>query len=260
MMIRTWSGKTAVCAVLAIVAIVLAPLASEGSWVVNLNNTIKLNNGPGNLAGEFTVGTAQPSSGSGDNTSPANYSTVRFNTFCVQVNEFFSYGEVLTIRGITQFSEDGHQPLASQTAALYASFMNGYEDNLSSLNFFGNTNATYNYTSASSRASDADLLQKAIWHFQGQGTYVTSETNANNKFVNAVSALSSSALLTYGSGVSILNLTRVVGSNNYYRAQDQLYYVRSPQGGAPVPEPSMMALFLFGAIGAGWTASRRKKT
>ncbi len=252
------SGKLAVRATLLIAAIILAPLAAQGSWVVNMGNTIKLNNGPGTLAGEFTVGTTQSSSGSADATS-GNYATPHFSTFCVQVNEYFNYNEVLTIRGITQFSEAGHQPLAAQTAALYGAFMSGYESNSSSLNFFGNSSASYNYASPSTRASDADLLQKAIWHFQGQGTYVASEMISNNKFVAAVSSLSSSVLASAGIGVSILNLTRVVGSDNYYPAQDQLYYHSGPLDAPPaVPEPSMIALFVLGAIGAGWTARRRK--
>ncbi len=238
-------------------AICIAPLTTHASWVVNVGNTIKLTDGPGTLAGEFKVGTSQPNSGSSSNASTGNFSIERFRTFCVQTNEYFSYGETLTIQNISMNSQAGGQALASNTSALYRTFMNAYEAGATGVTTLIGS-ATYDF-GAGNRASDANLLQQAIWKYQGFAAY----SAVSNKFTLAVEALNLTAmavnlsgaeLATYG-GVKIMNLYRADGSN----AQDQLYYGGGTSGVPPVdaPEPATMLLFGLGAIGAGFVRRRR---
>ena len=237
-------------------AICIAPLTTHASWVVNVGNTIKLTDGPGTLAGEFKVGTAQPSNGSASNTSTGSYGTERFRTFCVQTNEYFSYGETLTIQNISMNSQAGNQALASNTSALYRTFMNAYEVGATGVTTLIGS-ATYDF-GAGNRATDANLLQQAIWKYQGFAAY----SAVINKFTIAVEALNlttmaanltGTELATYG-GVKILNLYHADGSN----AQDQLYYGGAPLGGpSDVPEPATLLLFGLGAIGAGFVRRRR---
>ena len=230
-------------AIVSIALICISSTIAQASWVLNVGNTIKLStSGPGTLAGEFKLSSAQPSSGSIENSSQY---AVRFSTFCVQVNEFFHDNEVLTIRDISKFSQEGKGPLSDKTAALYHAFRKNTG------NIFGQTYA--------GNDNDANLLQRAIWHFQGQQGY---DSESNNKFVTAVNALDASQLANAGAGVWILNLTRVVNGDHQFPAQDQLYWDGTPQLSGPpvaVPEPTMVALFLFGAVGAGWTARRKSR-
>jgi len=249
-------GKLAVQAVLLIAAVAVAPVASHGSWVVNVGDRIRLYDGPVNVnAGVFKV------TNNTDvivNNSPSD-DQIRFRTFCVQTNEFLNLGEQLLVRRISNFSEFGYNPMTnsatstqllhSRTSALYREYLRGLTGSA-----FDNISGGYLIDSI----SDMGLLQKAIWGFQ--------EPNVNvvgNKFTAWALALdltNSNSNGLYG-GVQILNLLRL-GSTGLFTvaAQDQLYY---NSGSAAllqaVPEPSMMALFMFGAIGAGWTARRRKK-
>ena len=251
-------------AIVSIALICISSTIAQASWVVKIGNTIKFMDGPGNLnGGEFKIGTNQTSSGGSDATTGGNYSTERFRTFCVQTGEYMNFTDEIKITGITQSSVGNNPaPLTARTSALYREFMTGYESNVSSnastRDFFGYSFAQYTYNASGTGVLDPDLLQKAIWQFQGQ---ITTETDGNNKYVKAVNTkatslgwdtdllaqnLSEVHKLTYGY-VSILNL--VYNSNNAH-AQDQLYFDK-PAFLSAVPEPATAGLFGLGILLAG---------
>jgi hypothetical protein len=176
-----------------------------------------------------------------------------------------NFTDVFKITGISQISV-GNNPasLTARTSALYREFMAGYESNASTRNFFEDSSASYTYNASGTGVLDPDLLQKAIWQFQGQ---ITTENDGNNRYVKAVNAkasqlgwnvgllaqnLSEVHKLTYGY-VSILNL--VYNSNNAH-AQDQLYFDK-PAFLSAVPEPATAGLFGLGILLAGAYRARR---
>jgi hypothetical protein len=227
--------------------------------------------GPGNLnGGEFKIGTNQTSSGGSDATTGGNYSTERFRTFCVQTGEYMNFTDVFRIDNISQISV-GNNPasLTARTSALYREFMAGYELKVSTRDFFGDSSASYTYNALGTGVLDPDLLQKAIWQFQGQ---ITTETDLNNKYVKAVNTkanslgwaagllaenLSFADKITYGY-VSILNLvySNVYSNNVNVNAQDQLYF-NKPALLSAVPEPATAGLFGLGILLAGAYRARR---
>ncbi len=229
---------------------------ASASWVVP-GTIIKLWDGYGNVnAGEFKVTDATVMS----NPTPAQ---VRFNTFCVQVNEYVNLGEQLRVGAISNF-DDSSSPraLSARTSALYREFLRG------STKFFGYTSASYNYGNNSTHESDAGKLQQAIWKFQGQSGYAS----VDNKYTRAVEAfalskgwaagmaatsIAAADQALYG-GVKILNLFR--GNGFTQKAQDQLYFDQSsPIGGSPVPEPATVALYALGAFGMVWVGRRKMR-
>ena len=250
-------------AIVSIALICISSTIAQASWVVNVGNTIKFMDGPGNSnGGEFKIGTKQTSSGGLD--ANGDYSTERFRTFCVQTGEYMNFTDVFKITGITQSSVGNNPaPLTARTSALYREFMDGYESNASTRDFFGYSFAEYTYNASGTGVLDPDLLQKAIWQFQGQ---ITSETDGNNKYVKAVNTKANS--LNWADGllakdlifadkfnygyVSILNL---VYSNNV-NAQDQLYF-NKPALLSAVPEPATAGLFGLGILLAGAYRARR---
>ena len=249
-------------------AICIAPLTTHASWVVNVGTTIKFGDGPGSLAGEFNIKTNQSGSGGGNVTGNSYES--RFNSFCVQTNEYINYSDVFTINNISFNSQLGGQALAARTSALYRTFMSGFEASASGVYAMigsGADAATYDF--GAGRAADADLLQKAIWFYQGQSVAV--QTVTNNKFVKAVeslgfatdlaaSALTGTNLTSYG-GVRILNLVKgssmITNPTAAESAQDQLYFGGAPVGSPEVPEPATMLLFGLGAYGVCCVRRRR---
>jgi hypothetical protein len=188
----------------------------------------------------------------------------------VQTKEFLSLGETLEIVGISDVSKDDNNPLSAKTSALYREYLRGSEE------FFGLAYASFAMGATDTnplRVADAGLLQKAIWKYQGQEGFVTSETVDNNKFVMAVemvfstwgnltaasmhtSALVDSTELALYGGTQILNLKRPNGEPG----QDQVYYPGSITNlsVALVPEPSSWALFAIGMLGAEWIRRRRR--
>lgn len=218
---------------LAVVAGLLVAQAVSAQYV-SVGGTIRLNDGPGaGPGGEFTATVLSGGSGS-------------FQTFCLERNEYFSYGETLRVGSITSGAMNGGvsggvggvDPLDYRTAYLYTQFSNG-------------TLSGYDYGNATLRIADANALQNAIWFLEGEittiGSGITSaEANQAQAWVNQANA----AGWTNLGNVQVLNLYR--GTNFTTRAQDQLYIT-------PVPEPETYVMLLAGLGLMGFVARRRQQ-
>lgn len=161
-------------------------------------------------------------------------SNVAFTTFCVQLNEYLYFLPNNTFRVVgisTQVLQPTGDPikdnLQPKTAFLYSQFRAGILPGYDYLNTLGQRNA------------DADLLQRAIWQYQG---WINTETTLNNKFI----AHANTYGWTSGTGdVRVLNLTWETSTLGYQRgtpAQDVLTIV-------PIPEPVFFQLGVLSGLG-----------
>ena len=210
---------------------------------VGVGGTIRLNDGPGSgPGGEFVATVLSGGSGS-------------FNTFCIEYNEYFSYGQTLRVQNISlgavgggvnvgpggtapSGGNPGYDPISNQTAWLYTGFRNQW---LPGYDFAG---------PASARQSDANALQNAIWYLENEIGSVSGQAATWVSMANYAVAHGFT-----NSNVRVLNLMResVIGSGNFNtRAQDQLYI-------APVPEPETYMMLLAGLGLMGFVARRRRR-
>ncbi len=164
-------------------------------------------------------------------TQPLN---VAFTTFCVQTNEYLLFlpNNSFKVVGIsTQILQPTGNPtrdnLQPKTAFLYSKFRAGTLPNYDYLNTLNQRNA------------DADMLQRAIWQYQG---WINTETTVNNKYVFYAESYG----WTSGTGdVMVLNLVWDNNNSGYQRgtpAQDVLTIV-------PIPEPVFFQLGVLSGLG-----------
>lgn len=224
-------GKATLRSVVALVGLFGAQ-AAFGQYV-SVGGTIRLNNGPGaGPGGEFIATVLSGGSGT-------------FETFCLERNEYFSYGETLRVNNISSAASNGgvnhgpggtstSDPLDARTAYLYTQFRAG-------------TLSNYDYGNATLRPGDADALQNAIWFLENEITSVSGQ--AQTWISEATSAVNSGSWSGLGQ-VQVLNLFR--GANFATHAQDQLYIT-------PVPEPETYMMLLAGLGLMGFVARRRQK-
>lgn len=205
---------------------------------VSVGGTIRLNDGSGSGPGGEFVATVL-SGGSGT-----------FETFCLEKNEYFSYGETLRVNSISSGAMNGgvsggvggSDPLDNRTAYLYTQFRSG-------------SLSGYDYGNASLRAGDANALQNAIWFLEGEistigsGLSTTTQASQIAQAQNWVDEANAAGWTGLG-GVQVLNLYR--GANFATHAQDQLYIT-------PVPEPETYVMLLAGLGLMGFVARRRQQ-
>jgi len=189
---------------------------------INVGDVIKLYDGPGTTGGgEFKV---------------YKDGVYLFDTFCVERDEYFSFGQALTVAGISDraiyggVGEEG-DPLDPRTAYLYTQFRAG-------------TLSNYDYNNFTERVNDANSLQLAIWVIEGELTS-TSDAQALAWIGEAENAINKGIWSGIGN-VRVLNLVDSQGN----RRQDQLVMV---------PEPSTLLLMGAGLIGIGAFGRRKLK-
>lgn len=209
----------------AVASIVLAT-ASPLSASIQVNDVVRLSNGKGSPGGIFHVNDL--------NDGPAN--SIEFDTFCVELTEYISFGTDYIVQGIGLQTVNGGKTLQPKTAWLYNSFLDGA---LSSFN--------------PTKLRDANALQLAIWLSIG---YLENDVRDEigdswyDTYFPVLSAKSWDADFS-GSGwvgtgtVRIMNL---VNSNNGYNAQDQLFRDPTPPGGGVPSAPEAASFLIWGLI------------
>ena len=183
---------------------------------------------PGLGGGEFTAYTTQNFLGNYD---PKATASGGFETFCMETGVEFSPGQsyYYTLGTITQPTPGNPQQgsglaLSSGAAYLYYQFGKGL---LSDYDYLG-----------ANRKLDDNLLQAAIWYFQGGQTYNGYPTpiTSNKYYLDALAAFGglSGAQADYtGSSVKVLQLWGKYENGRYSDpAQNQLVLV--PDGGVTV--------------------------
>jgi hypothetical protein len=223
-----------------IASLVFSTLTLFGAQTVSAadivaGNFIKLNDGPGAGPGGEFIASFLDNSGS-------------FSTFCLEKNEYFSYGQTLKVQAVNTAAVSGGigggnpDPISYQTAWLYTQFRGG------ALSSYGGANI----------ASDADSLQNAFWFFENEITSLGSGLSADEltqaqTWVDQANAAVAGGWNSIGD-VRVLNLLRKDSSGNYtVQAQDQLYLI------TPVPEPEIYAMMGLGLGLMGFMARRRKQ-
>jgi hypothetical protein len=205
-------------------------------------------------AGAF-VGTTKNFTGSDSwaNTPPGK----TFITYCVEINETFSFGEL-----------SGYSLVSGSNYAFGSGNLNdstAISNRLGSLwtYIFGLTGTTNGVTNAVDSDKEAAAVQLAIWEIiyekpvnQGlnldEGNF--QETNFSSTSVGSLANTYLNASSTTASQFSISVFTK---------ANSQDWIAARPEGGGnitgnPVPEPTSLAL-AFGALGALGFATRRRQ-
>jgi hypothetical protein len=231
----------------AVVLTVSVAVVSMAVNVVKANpNTVMLDATsyyPGLGGGEFTAYTL-PDTFLG-NYAPVAQAYGGFETFCMETGVEFSPGTLYyyTLGDVTQptpgNAQQGSGLALSQGAAyLYYQFGKG---------LLGD----FDYAPGSGRQADDNLLQAAIWAFQGgqsYGGYPTPITS-NKFYIDALNALGTNVVNAYtGSSVAVLQVWE--NPDDTGAAQNQLVLV--PDGGLTVS--------LLGGALIGLRLLRRKQT
>jgi len=207
------------CCLLMMVSFVLYPLQDSHATPVSVGQHIKFANGPGTTnGGEFIV-------------SDWDSGEYLLTTFCIEKNEYISYGGEFVVSDISNEARAGGigggspDPISDETAYLYH-------------NFYWGTLEGYDHSDAL-----ANDLQNAIWLLENEITeYTVKSIDYVAMATNAVKDGKWSGL----GDVRVINLAYPDGSP----AQDQLTV-------APVPEPATMLLFGTGLIGLSGLGRKR---
>jgi hypothetical protein len=200
--------------------VILIPSIAQADSV-GAGDYVTFTNRPGSPGGEFQLTVYD---------TPGGSAVDSFITFCLQMTEYMDFTSTFVVSQVSTQTDDlpSGDPLDQRTAYLYTQFRNG--------SLIG-----YNYgPGGTGDATSANLLQNAIWYFEGENV----GNQANNPFVQAANNAVNSGLWSGLGNVAVLNLFFQDGR----RAQDQL---------TTVPEPSTMALFGTGVAAACFRRRRK---
>ncbi len=203
-------------------------VAQGAAAAVSVGDLIKFADGPGaSPGGSFLIT---------DFDSTGTVSKGSFYSFCVEYNEFMSFGPFYKVADISTEARNGGvaggspDPLDVRTAWLYTQYI----ESPSALD------AVTGWAAANAEAKGT-AMQNAIWFLEQEITSVSGLAGL------LVTAAGNSGWTDTGR-VKILNLTTLAGGV----AQDQLYIT-------PVPEPEIYAMMGLGLGLMGFVARRRKQ-
>ncbi len=212
--------------------------------------------------GEFTVygyNGALDNSGYSDKTSDIGKFDPSFQTFCLESTEAavaktnFEIGSAAKPGG--NEARNGKDPISQGTALLYSLFATGDLDRY--------------FDAGSNRATEAQLLQQAIWWLEGEDGNKDKTSNFYYNLAVQHFGSKSKAEKTADVGlfdVYVLNNTYVEGTGKKAKtktAQDFLYYAGKPPVEPPVDPPVKTpdggaTLALFGGAMLALGAARRR--
>jgi hypothetical protein len=189
--------------------VALVPAVTEAGPIM-AGDTVVLTDGPGNTGGgEFNMF--------------VNGSATSFITFCLQRTQFISFNQPYTIGSVTNYADDpGTDPIESQTAWLYTQL----RTNPSAIGY-------------SSTQAMANLMQNAIWFFEGELSLTTSQQNANGFIVAARNAVTNGF-----SGIGNVRVVNLFDSRGN-AAQDQLILQVPGPAALSLVVPGLVALVFF---------------
>lgn len=202
-------------ALAALLLLILVPAAAQADSVA-VGDYVKFGDRPGSPGGEFQLTVYD---------TPGGPAIDSFITFCLQMTEYMNYTDTFRVGGVSTATDDqpAGDPLDPRTAYLYTQFRNG---------------SLAEYTVGD--ATSANLLQNAIWYFEGENV----GNQSGNIFVQAANTAVNNGTWSGLGNVKVLNLFFQDGR----RAQDQL---------TMVPEPSTMVLLGSGVVAL---CLRRRRT
>jgi hypothetical protein len=160
----------------------------------------------------------------------AQNGTQYFQTFCTELNEEFSPGDLYSVSSIGNAALYDHTgnpvPINQGVAYLYSYFAQG--------TLYG-----YNYAYGSGRSTSAGILQNAIWYLLGEGGYLNSGSFVYNDLLGKFGSIANAQTAAGNGQFGVADM--VLSEPGY--AQDQLVMIGAPIGPQAIPVPEVSTVF-----------------